>query len=141
MLFTTSFTFLPILRPLPHQSCERSYLTPDYFQSSLQGSTAHSPWHCFVCFPLEFQGQGNHELVIHRDVSEKVSHGLSIVDSPNCFRKNQTDIHSLYLGTLQLLDLMRDSICHHHLVVKQYKINTVSGAHPKMVPQKRMSNI
>lgn len=72
-----------------------------------------------VHFPLDLQGQANQELVIHGDVSEKVSHGLAVVDSPNCFRKNQADIHSLYLGTLQLLDLMRDCICYHHLVRKQ----------------------
>lgn len=57
------------------------------------------------------------KLVVHCDVSEKVRHGLPVVDSPNRFRKNQTDVHSLNLGTLQLLDLVRDSIRHHHLVV------------------------
>lgn len=56
------------------------------------------------------------ELVVHCDVPEEVRHGLPVVDSPDCFRKNQTDVHSLYLGTLQLLHLVRDSIRHHHLV-------------------------
>lgn len=45
-------------------------------------------------------GQGSSELVIHCDVPEEVSHRLSIVDSPNRLRKNQADVHSLYLGTL-----------------------------------------
>lgn len=58
------------------------------------------------------------ELVVHCDVPEEVRHGLPVVDSPDCFRKNQTDVHSLYLGTLQLLHLVRDSIRHHHLVAQ-----------------------
>lgn len=49
---------------------------------------------------LSSTGQGSSELVIHRDVPEKVRHGLAIVDSSNCLRKNQADVHSLYLGTL-----------------------------------------
>lgn len=80
------------------------------------------------------------KLVIHSDVSEKVGHGLSVVDSPNGFRKNQTDIHSLYLGTLQLLNLMRDSIRHHHLVTQWWKTNTVTEVCFKLVTQKSLSN-
>lgn len=57
------------------------------------------------------------ELVVHGDVSEEVGHGLAVVDSPNGFGQDQTDVHRLDLGTLQLLHLVRDSICHHHLVV------------------------
>lgn len=45
-------------------------------------------------------GQGSSELVIHRDVPEKVRHGLAVMDSSNRLRKNQADVHSLYLGTL-----------------------------------------
>uniref|UniRef100_A0A480IX48 Phosphoribosyl pyrophosphate synthase-associated protein 1 isoform X1 n=1 Tax=Sus scrofa TaxID=9823 RepID=A0A480IX48_PIG len=56
------------------------------------------------------------ELVVHGDVSEEVGHGLAVVDSANGFGQDQTDVHRLDLGTLQLLHLVRDSICHHHLV-------------------------
>ena len=49
------------------------------------------------------------------------------MDSPNRFRKDQTDIHGLYLGTLQLLHLVRDGIRHHHLVIAATgEINTVT---------------
>lgn len=50
--------------------------------------------------PSASAGQGGSELVIHCDVPEEVSHGFTIVDSPNRLRKNQADVHSLYLGTL-----------------------------------------
>lgn len=72
-------------------------------------------------------GQGSSKLVIHCDVPEEVSHGLAIMDSPNCLRKNQADIHSLYLGTLQFLKLVRDSVRHHHLVTKQQRVHSHSG--------------
>lgn len=66
-------------------------------------------------------GQGNSKLVIHRDVPEEVRHGLAIVDPPNCLGKNQADVHRLYLGTLQFLELMRDSVRHHHLITEQQR--------------------
>lgn len=45
-------------------------------------------------------GMTKRNLVIHGDITEKVSHGLPIVDPTDCFREDQTNIHSLYLGTL-----------------------------------------
>lgn len=82
------------------------------------------------------------KLVVHRDVPEEVRHGLPVVDSPDCFRKNQTDVHSLYLGTLQLLHLVRNSIRHHHLVdaVTENK-HVTDVVWPDVVTWKRVSDI
>lgn len=103
----------PISVLLPTGLGERDYLTP------LKGNTVYIiDGTAFDMFSLGVpRSRQLGELVIHSDVSEKVRHGLSVVDSPNRFRKNQTDIHGLYLGTLQLLHLVRDSIRHHHLVM------------------------
>lgn len=54
-------------------------------------------------------------LVINSDVAKEIGHGLAIVDSSDGFRENQTDIHSLYLGALQLLYLMRNCVGYYHL--------------------------
>ena len=54
-------------------------------------------------------------LVIDSDVAKEIGHGLAIVDSSDGFRQNQTDIHSLYLGALQLLYLMRNCVGYYHL--------------------------
>lgn len=54
-------------------------------------------------------------LVINSDVAEEIGHGLPVVDSSDGFRENQADIHSLYLGALQLLHLMRNCVGYHHL--------------------------
>ena len=53
--------------------------------------------------------------VIYCDVTEQVSHGLSIVDASDGLGQDHTDVHCLDLGTLELLDLVRDCISHHHL--------------------------
>lgn len=54
-------------------------------------------------------------LVINSDVAKEIGHGLAVVDSPDGFRENQTDIHSLYLGALQLLHLVRNGVGYYHL--------------------------
>lgn len=54
-------------------------------------------------------------LVINSDVAKEIGHGLAVVDSSDGFRKNQTDIHSLYLGALQLLYLVRNGVGYYHL--------------------------
>lgn len=54
-------------------------------------------------------------LVINSDVAKEIGHGLAIVDSSDGFRENQTDIHSLYLGALQLLYLVRNCVGYYHL--------------------------
>lgn len=74
--------FLPILAPPP--AC-RDLLTAAYFQADTL---------------LQTQNQGSSMLVVDCDVPEEVSHGLAIMDSPNCLRKNQADVHGLYLGAL-----------------------------------------
>lgn len=74
-----------------------------------------------IAFPCRFPplvesrtGAGS-GLVIDSDVTEEISHGLAVVDSPDGFREDQTDIYSLYLGALQLLHLVRNSVGHYHL--------------------------
>lgn len=62
------------------------------------------------------------------------------MDSPNGLRENQADVHSLYLGTLQLLHLVRDSICHHHLVMAAME-NTVTNVCPNVVARKSLSHV
>ena len=54
-------------------------------------------------------------LVINSDVAKEIGHGLAIVDSSDGLRENQTDIHSLYLGALQLLYLVRNCVGYYHL--------------------------
>lgn len=54
-------------------------------------------------------------LIIHGNIAEEVSHRLPIVDATDSFRKDQADIHSLYLGTLQFLYFMRNCIGDHNL--------------------------
>lgn len=54
-------------------------------------------------------------LVIHSDVAEQVGHGFSVMDAADGFGQNHTDVHRLDLGTLKLLDLVGDSVSHHHL--------------------------
>lgn len=63
--------------------------------------------------------------VIHSDVAEQISHGLSIVDTPDGLSQNHTHIHSFDFWTLQLLHLMRNSVGHHHLEVQSNSISTV----------------
>lgn len=74
-----------------------------------------------IAFPCRFpslvesrMGAGS-GLVIDSDVAEQIGHGLAVVDSPDGFWQDQTDIHSLYLGALQLLHLVRNSVGHYHL--------------------------
>lgn len=57
--------------------------------------------------------------VVHSDVAEQISHGLSIVDAPDGLSQDHTDIHSFDFWTLQLLHLMRNSVGHHHLDIHQ----------------------
>lgn len=54
-------------------------------------------------------------LVVDSDVAKEIRHGLAVVDSSDGFRENQTDIHSLYLRALQLLDLVRNCVGYYHL--------------------------
>lgn len=69
-------------------------------------------------------------LVIDSDVAKQIGHGLAIVDSSDGFRENQTDIHSLYLGALQLLYLMRNCVGYYHLwsARKKRPLKTISCA-------------
>lgn len=62
------------------------------------------------------------------------------MDSPNGLRENQADVHSLYLGTLQLLHLVRDSIRHHHLVMAAME-NKTADVCPNAVTWKSLSHI
>lgn len=102
----------------------------------------HNWRHCFShVFLRSSRSRRPWKLVVYSDVSEKVRHGLPIVDSPYCFWKNQTDIHSLYLGTLQLLHLMRDSIRHHHLVMAAMENKHCYCCVPQHDPLVRLSNI
>lgn len=39
-------------------------------------------------------------LVVHRDVTEQVGHGLSVVDAADCFSQYHADVHSLDFRTL-----------------------------------------
>lgn len=54
-------------------------------------------------------------LVIDSDVAEEIGHGLAVVDPSDGFGEDQTDIHSLYLGALQLLHLVRNCVGYYHL--------------------------
>lgn len=54
-------------------------------------------------------------LVIDGDVAEEIGHGLPVVDSPDGFGEDQADVHSLYLGALQLLYLVRNRVGYYHL--------------------------
>lgn len=82
-------------------------------------------------------------LVIDSDVAEEIGHGLAIVDSSDGFRENQTDIHSLYLGTLQLLYLMRNCVGYYHLWSAKKKRQLVVllirllslNSYPRLTPQ------
>lgn len=56
--------------------------------------------------------------VIQSDVTKQIGHGLSVVDAPDGLSQDHTDIHSFDFWTLQLLDLMRYSVGHHHLEVQ-----------------------
>lgn len=105
-----------------HQLCPLVYLSASSSQPCRDFlTTAHFQADTLM---WRVQGQGSSKLVIHCDVPEEVSHGLAIVDSPNCLRKNQADVHSLYLGTLQFLELVRDSVRHHHLVTKPQRAHS-----------------
>lgn len=111
---------LTILPPPTYQTWKRDSLTSGYFRSSPERK--HCAWRLTallsMCFLQELHSQGHRhpQLVIRSDVSGKGRPWIPIVDSPNCFRKFQTDTHSLYLGTLWLLYLVRDSIHHHYLI-------------------------
>lgn len=54
-------------------------------------------------------------LIVYGDVAEQVGHGLSVMDAADGFGQNHADVHRLDLGTLELLDLVRDRVSHHHL--------------------------
>lgn len=60
-----------------------------------------------------------YSLVVHGDVAEQVSHGLSIVDAADGLGQNHADVHRLDFGTLQLLHFMGDCVSHHHLQTQQ----------------------
>lgn len=70
---------------------------------------------CIFPSPVEARTGAVSGLVINSDVAEEIGHGLPVVDSSDGFRENQADIHSLYLGALQLLHLMRNCVGYHHL--------------------------
>lgn len=61
--------------------------------------------------------------VIHSDVAEQVGHGLSIVDATDGLSQDHTDIHSFDFWTLQLLNLMWNSVGHHHLEAQHNSVS------------------
>lgn len=70
---------------------------------------------CISPSPVEARTGAGAALVINSDVAEQIGHGLAVVDPPDGLRENQADIHSLYLGALQLLHFVRNCVGHHHL--------------------------
>lgn len=92
--------FLPVsLHDVNHLQLDACFFSRTYSQQVLQSADEGGRTDALLCV-LSSAGRGSSELVIHRDVPEKVRHGLAVVDSSNCLRKNQADVHSLYLGTL-----------------------------------------
>lgn len=63
------------------------------------------------------EGDGNSEAasVVHCNVAEQVSHGLAVVDAANGLGEDHADVHGFDFWTLQLLNLVRNSVGHHHL--------------------------
>lgn len=53
--------------------------------------------------------------VIHSNVAEQIGHGFSVVDASDRLSQDHTDIHGFDFWTLKLLDLMGNSVGHHHL--------------------------
>lgn len=82
-------------------------------------------------------------LVINCDVAKEIGHGFAVVDSSDGFRKNQTDIHSLYLGALQLLYLVRNCVGYYHLwnarkkrpLVVSLILSLSLNSYPRLTPQ------
>lgn len=54
-------------------------------------------------------------LIIHSDVTEQVGHGLVILDTPDCLRQHDADVHSFNFVTLHFLDLMWDCVSYNYL--------------------------
>lgn len=57
--------------------------------------------------------------VVHANVAEQVGHGLAVVNTADGLRQDHADVHRFDLWTLQLLELMRDRVGHHHLSRKK----------------------
>lgn len=53
--------------------------------------------------------------VVHSNVAEQIGHGFSIVDASDRLSQDHTDVHGFDFWTLKLLDLMGNSVGHHHL--------------------------
>lgn len=62
--------------------------------------------------------------IIHSDVAEQIGHGLSVVDAPDGFSQDHTDIHSFDFWALQLLHLVGHSVGHHHLEAQYNSLST-----------------
>lgn len=66
--------------------------------------------------------------VVHSDVAEQISHGLSVVDAPDGLGQDHTDIYSFDFWTLKLLHLMRNSVGHHHLEAQYNSLSAFGSA-------------
>lgn len=64
--------------------------------------------------------------VINSDVAEQIGHGLSVVDAADGLSQDHTDVHRFDFWTLQLLNLMRNSVGHHNL--EAHTVNSVNIA-------------
>lgn len=56
--------------------------------------------------------------IIHSYVPEQVGHGLVILDTPDCLRQHDADVHSFNFVTLHFLDLVWDCVSYNYLKEK-----------------------
>lgn len=96
---------------------------PTRINSCVMAIVYGSAFSCIFPSLVEARTGARPGLVINSDVTKEIGHGLAIVDSSDGFRENQTDIHSLYLGALQLLDLVRNCVGYYHLWSARKKKN------------------
>lgn len=57
----------------------------------------------------------NQYLVLQGNITKQVTHALVVVNATNGLCQENADVNRLDLVALHLLDLMWDSVCHHHL--------------------------
>lgn len=73
-----------------------------------------------MMYGIRAHGCWKMNLVVERDVTEQLAHGLVVINSPDCFAQHQGNVHSLDLVASHLLNLMGDCIGDNYLKIDMF---------------------
>ena len=77
--------------------------------------------------------------VVHAYVAEQIGHGLSVVDAADGLRQDHADVHRFDLWTLELLELVRNGVGHHHLRGEEHRIEVRGHIELNLFPVENIS--